>query len=347
MKLSAAQLLTALKKPPLPALLWLSGDDPLLTIEAADAVRAGAGALGFSERVVIEADAKFNGAELIAESQSMSLFGERKLIELRLQAKLNDRARKSLLEYVNSASLDNLLLIISSRLEASTAKAKWFNQLIQTGWWVPIWPVEAKQFPQWINHRIRQAGLTADKAAIGLLAERNDGNLLAAAQEIEKLGLLSNQTHLTAEAIMASVADSSRYGLFDLSAAFLQGDVTRTLKIIHALEADGTEPVIVLWLIGRELRYLVELAEAKRQRQALAVVFKRLRILEKSKAAYLKALSRASAADFIAYLARCGSIDAAIKSSGLNDAWLMIEKLLLIVAQPSFAEVDGSVGSYQ
>ncbi|TCS43067.1 DNA polymerase III subunit delta [Reinekea marinisedimentorum] len=333
MKLNAQQFHQNLQSSSLPPTIWISGDEPLQLLEASDAVRSVAQKAGITDRTVIEVDAKFDGAELIAANQSMSLFGDRQLIELRMAAKLNDKGRKALIEYSETANPDNLLLIVSPKLEASQTKAKWFSQVESSGWWLPIWPIERHQFSGWLNARLKQAGLSADPDALALLVERLDGNLLAAKQEIEKLALLSNGD-LTAETVLASVSDSSRYTVFDLSAAFLAGDLARALKITHVLQGEGIEAAVVLWLITRELRLLIELAEAQQAGQPMAAAFKRLRIFDKRQRDYSSALQRCSAKHYQRCLIACAGIDAAVKGQVKDDVWSLISEMLVAICMP-------------
>lgn len=335
MKLNANQFHQKLQSETLPPVIWISGDEPLLVLEASDAVRSAARSQGISERQVIEVDAKFDGAELIAANQSMSLFGDREIIELRLQAKFSDKGRKALAEYVQNANPDNLLLIISERVEAAQSKAKWFGQVESAGWWIPLWPIEHNQLPAWISARLQQAGLKADREAISLLAERVDGNLLAAKQEIDKLALLNDGSTITAEVILSSVSDSSRYTVFDLSSAFLKGDLTRALKVLNGLEAEGLEPPVVLWLLTRELRLLLELAEAKTQGQNLNAVFKKLRIFDKRQQDYQQALNRVSYGHLKSCLIGCATIDGMIKGQIKGDPWTKISELLVAITTPT------------
>ncbi|MBU2864835.1 DNA polymerase III subunit delta [Reinekea forsetii] len=335
MKLSVTQLSTQLNQAALPPVIWLSGDEPLLVIEASDLVRASAKQAGITERKVIEVDAKFDGAELIASNQSMSLFGDRELIELRLTSKFNDKGRKALMEYIDTANPDNCLLIISDRVEAAQSKAKWFNKVVEAGWWVPIWPIEHHQLGGWLKQRFAQMNLTADQDAIALMVERIDGNLLAAKQEIEKLALLTDNQHITAETVLASVSDSSRYTVFDLASAVLSGDLTRSLKILSGLRGEGVEPPIVLWLLTRELRLVIELAEAGPQ--GLASAFKRLRVFDKRQNDYKQALNRASLVHYQQCLLACSEIDAMIKGQIKADPWDKLSELTVAVSAPQIA----------
>jgi len=335
MKLTTAQLNNNLQYSPLPTVIWVSGDEPLLSIEASDQIRLAARNAGITERKIIDVDAKFDGSELIAANQSMSLFGERELIELRMQAKFNDKGRKALIEYVQTANPDNLLLIVSDKIEAAQTKAKWFKQVENAGWWIPLWPIEHSQLGGWINQRIQQAGMQADRDAVSLLVERVDGNLLAAKQEIDKLALQTENGQITADLILSSVSDSSRYTVFDLSSAFLSGDLARSLKIMNGLQSEGIEAPIVLWLITRELRLVVELADASAQGQQINAVFKRLRIFDKRQGDYNSALRRASANHYQNCLVNCAAIDGTIKGQIKGDPWILISEMIVAISAPS------------
>lgn len=336
MKLTTRQLSQNLQsKQALPPVVWISGEEPLLVIEACDAVRHEAVSRGITARNVIEVDARFDGSDLIAANQSLSLFGDREVIELRLHSKLSDAARKALLEYVEHANPDNLLLIISDRIEGTQTKAKWFNKIIELAWWVPIWPIEHNQLGSWIKERARQAGLTIEADALALLTDRMDGNLLAAKQEIDKLALLIDGQHITADVVLAGVSDSSRYNVFDLSSAMLTGDLVRGMKILHGLESEGIEPPIVLWLLTRELRLVIELLEAKAQQQPISAAFKRLRVFDKRQRDYQLAMERADGAHYQRCLIACAQIDAAIKGQIKDDPWSKISAVLVAISAPN------------
>lgn len=336
MKLTTGQLNQNLQsEQALPPVVWISGDEPLLVIEACDTVRQAAVSRGITSRNVIEVDARFDGSDLVAANQSLSLFGDRECIELRLHSKLSDAARKALLEYVEHANPDNMLLIISDRIEATQTKAKWFNKVIESAWWVPIWPVEHNQLGSWIKERVRLAGLTIDADGLILLTDRMDGNLLAAKQEIDKLALLVDGQHISAEVILAGVSDSSRYSVFDLSSAMLAGDLVRGMKILHGLESEGIEPPIVLWLLTRELRLVIELFEAKIQQQPVSAAFKRLRIFDKRQRDYQIAMERADREHYQRCLIACADIDAAIKGQIKDDPWSKISAVLVAVSAPN------------
>lgn len=333
MKLSINQFSQHLSRG-LPPLIWISGDEPLLVIEAADQARQAGREAGVTDRQVFHADKQFDWNTLYDANQSMSLFGDRQLLELRIEGKLSDEGRKALVAYANSPNPDNLLLIVSGKIEAAQSKAKWFSQVSEAGWWLPVWPVDRHQLPNWLRQRLQQQGLSIDDDALTLLADRVDGNLLAARQEIDKLLLLGAQQNIDLETVLQAVSDSARYTVFDLSDACLSGDLGRTQRVLSGLVAEGVEAPILLWVLSRDLRALVQLAQAQSLGQNPSTLFNRLRIFEKQQKAFLSALQRAPEAHWQACLMQCGEVDTRIKGWHKGDALLAINVLVSDIACP-------------
>jgi DNA polymerase-3 subunit delta len=256
MQIKPDQLPSRLKQNTLP-MIWIAGDDPLLVQESCDTVRQFARAQGFSEREVLDAGANFKWDHLLASGNSLSLFAERKLIDLRLTgAKLDEDARSALEAYLSNPNPDNLLLLTTGKIEKQAQSTKWFMKLESQALFVPIWPVSERDLPQWIKQRLQQHGLTADADAIQVLVERVEGNLLAASQEIEKLRLLATSTHLDAQSVMEAVVDNSRFTVFALTDACLGGNSGRALNILNHLQAEGEECLFILNMLCREIRTL-------------------------------------------------------------------------------------------
>lgn len=216
MRLRADQLTAQLKKQLLPVYL-VSGDEPLLVQEACDAIRAGAREAGCSEREVMHVDGKFKWDQLLASSAEMSLFAERKLIELRVPSgKPGAEGSKALVQYLAQPSPDNILLIVAGKIDKASTNSKWFKTIDKAGAVTQLWPIEARELPRWLQQRCGQLGLEIDQDALLMLGDRVEGNLLAAVQEIEKLRLITKGQRITAEDISDSVADNARYNLFAL-----------------------------------------------------------------------------------------------------------------------------------
>lgn len=239
----------------------LSGDEPLQLGEAADAVRRVARAQGFSERVVLSHEPGFDWARLAEEADAMSLFAERRLIELRLgSAKPGQVGGAALLRYLERPAQDVVLLIQSARLERAATASRWVRAIERVGTWVAVWPLGPEQTRQWLATRLRARSLEPDEAALSLLLERVEGNLLAAAQEVEKLALLHPPGPLSAEAVLEAVSGNARYEVNDLAEAALGGDVARVARVLKGLRSEGVEPTLVAWALVREARLLAQMA---------------------------------------------------------------------------------------
>ena len=256
MTLSPAQLEAALARRLAPAYL-IAGDEPLLVQECADAVRATARAQGFEEREVHAVERGFDWSALAGSLASLSLFASRRLIEMRLRtpAAATDGA-DLFARFADAPPDDVVLLVIAPKLDKRAQGAAWVRALAQAGEFTEVRPVEPPALPSWIQDRLRRAGLHADAEAVRLLAERVEGNLLAAHQEIEKLRLLHGAGEVDAEAVRAAVADSARYDIFKLADAAVAGDAGRALRILAGLRAEGLAIPQILWPLARELRGL-------------------------------------------------------------------------------------------
>ncbi|HEY8508262.1 MAG TPA: DNA polymerase III subunit delta [Steroidobacteraceae bacterium] len=254
MRLTSDSLAAHLEQRLLPVYL-VSGDEPLLCGEAADAIRARAKAAGFTEREThfMERGADWN--DVRASANNLSLFAERRLIEVRLPStKPGVAGAAALTSLVQSKDPDRVLLITAPRLDKDAQNAEWVRAVEAEGALVQIWPVDPGKLVGWLRARFRKAGLQATDDALEVLAERTEGNLLAAQQEIDKLCLLAGSDQVTAEDVLASVADSARFDVFQLSEAVMAGDADRALRILAGLRAEGVEATLVLWALIKAQR---------------------------------------------------------------------------------------------
>lgn len=336
MKLAPAQLSKHLQGALAPVYI-VSGDDPLQCQEACDAIRAAARQQGFDERQVFSADSSFDWGTLLQAGASMSLFAERRLLELRLPSgKPGDKGAAALLEYCGRPAEDTLLLISLPKLDGSAQKTKWGKALVEgpQTQFVQIWPVDASQLPQWIRQRLSQAGLAATPDAIELIAARVEGNLLAAAQEIEKLKLMADVGQITVETVQAAVADSARFDVFGLTDAILNGEAAHALRMLEGLRGEGVEPPVILWALSRELRVLANLALQFSQGIPLDKAFSQARppIWDKRKPLMSKALQRHSARRWGQLLMDAQHIDAQIKGQAAGSVWSSLSRLALLMA---------------
>jgi DNA polymerase-3 subunit delta len=311
MKIRPDQLAADLKQSMHPVYL-ISGDDVLLCQEAADAIRRHTMSGFAEERLRFVADAQFDWQEVVNELQAMSLFSSRRLFDIQID-KLTEKHSKALSDLPKYLGPDNVVLITLPKVDQRTQKTKWFSTLEQTGAFIQVWPIDPPRMPRWAQQRAQATGLTLTHDSAQLLCERAEGNLLALAQEIDKLALLHPQgTTLQVETIASSVADSSRYTIYDLSNRYLNGKAKDALHCLNQLLGEGTEETILLWLITRDLTTLLELHHEAR-RSGAKEAFKKARIWDKQIPMYDAALRRL-APPALEYMQRyCAMVDQTIK----------------------------------
>lgn len=312
---------------------FVYGDEPLLVQEACDAIRAQARAAGCTEREVYSVESGFDWQAFLQAGDSLSLFADRKLVELRIPSgKPGDAGSKALTEYAARPAPDNVLLIMAGKLETAARKSKWHQALENAGVVVPIWPLEVKQLPAWVNRRMQARGLKPTPEAVSLLVERVEGNLLACAQEIEKLALLHGAGEIGVEQVAAGVADSSRFDVYTLVDAALEGDAVRVTRILDSLRAEGVEPVLMLWAITRELRLLAECAQMMQRGQSVDGALAAAKVWEKRKTLMRAGLQRHKPVVWRRLLQRAGGIDQLIKGGRAGNVWDELLELSLWIS---------------
>lgn len=256
MRLTHDNLATHLRQGRLAPAYLLAGDEDLLVGEAADAIRAAGRDAGYAQREVHFPQRADDWSDLSSAGQSMSLFGDRRLLEVRFNGKAGKEGSAALARLVGTAGDDTLLLVITPRLEKATQSAAWVTAIEERGVFLPIYAIGPRQLEAWLEGRCRRAGLEPTADALALLAARVEGNLLAAQQEIEKLRLLLPAGRVDAAAVLEAVAPSARYDVFGLGEALLAGDAARAQRILGGLRGEGVEATLVLWSVVRELREL-------------------------------------------------------------------------------------------
>jgi DNA polymerase-3 subunit delta len=299
------------------------GDEPLLVIEAADAIRAAARRRGFDERNVLTAMAGFNWVELHHAAGNMSLFGGRTLIDLRIPTgKPGREGSAAIQDYCARPSPDALLLVTLPGLDWSEEKAAWLKALGEAGVAIKLIPPNLAQLPSWIAGRLRRQQQGADGEGLRFIAERVEGNLLAAHQEILKLGLLYPAGELTLQQVREAVLNVARYDLDGLREALLAGDVARLTRTLDGLQQEGEAPPLVLWAMTEEVRALAQVKAGLQQRQSLDGLLKEARIWGERQVLFKRALQRIDASRANAALAHAAAIDRMIKgAAGAGDVW--------------------------
>lgn len=253
MKIKPESLAAHLREQLLPVYL-VSGDDPLLTAEAVDAVRRRARELGFTERDVHFMDRGGDWDAVQASVASLSLFAERRIVEVRLPTgRPGVTGGRVLKRVIESAAADSLVLILTGRLDREAGSSEWVRAVEQHGASLAVWPIARAAFPQWLQARARSLGLNVAPDALALLAERTEGNLLAADQELRKLALLAVDGRVAAADVLASSTDSSHFDVAELDRALTQADISRALRVLAGLRAEEVELPLVLWAAVKAL----------------------------------------------------------------------------------------------
>jgi DNA polymerase-3 subunit delta len=328
LKLYPEKLAGHLQKQLLPVYL-VSGDEPLLVQECGDMIRASARAAGCNEREVYDAGAKFDWNELLGGASAMSLFAERKLTELRLPSgKPGAEGSKALCEYLEMAGGDDVLLIIAGKIDRQSTNSKWYKALDKAGAVIQLWPVSPQELPRWLGQRIRAAGLRIDNEALQLLAERVEGNLLAAVQEVEKLKLLANDDHITVDTITQGVLDNARYNLFGMVDSALAGDAAGSLRMLRGLRGEGSEASVVLWALAREIRALADMRSDCDRGQSVQQVLAARRVWKNRSPLVQGALQRHNRASLAALVERAAATDGSIKGFADGNPWDNLESLV-------------------
>ena len=308
----------------------VSGDETLLVQECCDLIRQKAREQGCNEREIIEADvAGFNWQDILHSAASMSLFADRKLVELRLSSgKPGVPGSATLCEYLDISSSEDVLLIVSGKIDKQSTNSKWYKALDKAGATIQVWPVDAKSLPRWLQQRVSGAGMSIDDDALQLLSDRVEGNLLAAVQEVEKLKLLAADSRITTKTVIDAVSDNARYNVFEMTDNALKGDATTSLRMLHGLRAEGSEPPAVLWALAREIRTLYEVKlecdNGRNPQQALSA----LRVWQNRIPIMQAALTRHDANSLSLLLEQASQVDGSIKGFADGKPWDNLERLV-------------------
>jgi len=333
MRLRPDQLETHLQRKGMAPIYFVSGDEPLQKLECIDQIRLTGRSQGFDERLVFDVDKSFDWNSIYQATCNLSLFSNRRIIELRMAApKPGKEGGCILLEYAAELNDDNLLIISSDKMDKGTQNTKWLKAIDKVGILIQVWPINPEQLPGWIQSRVqtKQKRITLDAAR--LIAQRVEGNLLAARQEIEKLILLIDKDSIDTEDVINAVADSSRYDVFDMIESAFLGNTDRTLVMLQGLRNEGTEPLALFGALMWEFRRLYSIAHQHESGMNLETLFNSHRIWDQKKRPMNAVLKRHSCKSFDKLLAYCATIDKTLKSSQKTQAWDQFNILLLAIA---------------
>jgi len=330
---SPEQLAAGLARGPLAPVYLVAGAEPLRVLECADAIRAAARRQGHAEREVFEVEGRdidWDGLE--ASLRTPGLFAARRLVEVRLPTgKPGKQGAEVIAGYCAAPPPDTCLLVTAGEWSRKHG-GKWSEAVAAAGQVAVAWPVKPHELEGWLEARLRKRGVRADRDAVRLLVERVEGNLLAAAQEVDKLALVAGDATLDAARMQSLVADSARYDVFRLIDSALNGQGAQAVRMLGGLRAEGQAVPALMGMVVMELQRTAALARVKARGGNLGAEFKAQRIWDAKEAAYRRALERHPAARWERFVAMAGEVDRVAKGRGAGDEWLLLERLLLAVA---------------
>ena len=335
LQLRPAELGAQLARKLLP-LYVVHGDEPLGVIEAADSIRAAARRAGCDEREVFIVEQHFRWDAFVAANANLGLFGSRKLIDLRIPSgKPGTEGAQALERHARSLDPDNVTLITLPRADRTTQSSAWFAALAGAGATVAVTPLERAALPAWLTERLARNEQRVTRDTLAFLAERCEGNLLAARQEIDKLALLLPKGALAHDDVERAVADVARFDIQELSEAWLSGDAARSLRIIDALRGEGEPITLAIWQLGEDLHALAGVRDAMASGQSLQTAVRGARVWGKRQGALERAARRAPPAQIERLLHALTALDALAKGIGQRDPWDVLVSLALdLCARP-------------
>ena len=332
MQINPEQLSSHLKRGLAP-IYFVYGEELLLVEESCRAIRAAAHAAGFQERQVLTVESGFDWNGLFNSLQSLSLFSERRVVELRLPTgKPGEAGAKILVEIAAQPPADIVFVVSSGKLEKQTRESKWAKALESAGVVIAVYPLEAAHWPLWIRRRMELKGLKAGPGVVDLLAHLMEGNLLACAQEIDKLAMLIGQGEVGLDDIEGNLSDNARYNVFALAAASLRGEPVAVERILNSLRGEGVEPILVLWALAREARELAQMAALVAAGQPVMRVLEARRGGGQRKTPMTAPPTRPSLGGGQEPLRRAARTDRILKGRGSGDVWRELQCLALCMS---------------
>ncbi len=333
MRLRPEQLAAHLQKPPLASVYYLCGDEPLQMLESGDAIRNRARTEGVDERIVYQVERGFDWDQLARDGANLSLFSSRRLIELRLGSQKPGKTGGEVLSrWAENPDSDDILVITSNKLDRQAQQTRWFKALDKAGVVVQVWPVDASRLPDWIRQRMSAMGRNMDRDAAELIAQRTEGNLLAARQELEKLCLILDKNDIRLEDVIHHVVDSTRHDVFALIEYVLLGRTRRAAAMLRGMRREGTEPLSLFGALMWEFRRLCSMAARIADGASREEVFREYRVWQQRQKALGTALQRFRPQEFGYLLSAAKDVDRSLKGGGVEDPWNALEDFLFHIA---------------
>ncbi len=333
MQLNSQQLQRQWQQQPAP-IYWIAGEELLQKQELKQQLRELARAAGYTEREVYYSNQDFQWEQLLDAGSSMSLFGDKKFIELNLDKLPDKKAQQILLHYSANLPQDTLLIIDSPKVDKRIQKNKWFQQLEACMGFIAVWPLEGQQLAQGLQQRAQQLGFSLERDAAHWLAQQVEGNLLAAKNELEKLALLlaDQNSPITLDILQQQIVDQARFDVFKLMEAMLEGNATQACRILASIKNEGVSEMSVLGILGRELRILHQLAIKQAAGAIQSSDWRSLGIWGARQGNYLQCLRRYPARIWPQLVAKLLQVERVFKGLEQGNCWSELEKFILFIA---------------
>jgi len=312
-------------------LVWLVfGDEPWQKNDSLNQIRFHAQQQGFIELIRFSADDKFNWQQLIDEYQSLSLFADKRIIEVELTStKIGDQASKTLIELSKQFHSDIILILHGSRIDAATVNRKWFKTMMNLGCYLPLYDLEGKNLQQWLQRQVKKLNLALAPQVFPLLSELFAGNILALEQELQKLSILYGQTSISVEKVQQLVINQARFNHFQLIDALLLGDLNKVIRILDQQQQEGIAAGQIIWHVHKELKQLINMKEKLASAISQAELFKTYRIWDKRKPLYQHALTHINRNNLLLALSRLADIDLISKTSSDFNPFILLADVCL------------------
>jgi len=331
----------------LPSAILLFGEEPLLIEESARDVRQAARDGGFSDRIPLSVETGFDWGRLTGSSRTLSLFSEKRLIELRLPTgRPGDAGTQAFVDYCETADQDVCLVVISGRLDARAKQAKWVKTLDKNGWVIEYRALHPGRFQAWFRQRLRAKGLALEGETIERMCYFLEGNLLAAAQEIDRIALFAERNgRVDPEAIIGGLADHARFNIYAFTDACLIGDARKALRVLTVLKNEGSEPVLMAWALVKELRALVRIEHGLRNGEQKGRLFKAHNVWSSRESLINAALARLGARRLERLTSQMARCDRVMKGRESGDVWKELDVTALMMCDVRYAVDDTTVGN--
>lgn len=331
-KLYLNQLDAHLKRAIVPVYL-VSGDEHQLIMDATCAIRHALKRQGFHERTRFDVNTSFDANVLFEACQSLSLFSEKRLIELHSSGKWPDSVKKAMVALLKQPSDDVVIMMISPKLDASNSRSQWVKAVSDTGHWLPLWPLKQAQLSRYLHEKFASYTMSCSDDAMALLIEQTEGNLMASVQEIDKLALnYPKGHHVTAKALLQHIGSLARHTAFDVVDKMLAGNSRSVLQSLQSLEAEGSEATLLLWSISKEVRQLLGIVNSLNQGQTVSQAMNKANVWKQKQGLVSTACKRLSQEQLLNALNHCAQIDRSIKGLNTQNTWSELTQLVLFLS---------------